>query len=77
MTRRWCVHSDSRCDPFLQLANVLLVDKNPYSDIKIVDFGFSKHFNNGSEMKTRLGTRDYIAPEVRLWSPSACITLPR
>ena len=46
---------------------MLAKDKLKFEQIKIIDFGLSKHFVKGSEtkkMKTSIGTETYAAPEV-------------
>jgi calcium-dependent protein kinase len=51
----------------LKLENFLLREKDVPMDscvIKIADFGLSKSFKNGDEFTTKVGTPNYIAPEV-------------
>ena len=40
-------------------------------NLKIADFGFSSHVgkNNGTLLKTRLGTESYMAPEILIGKP--------
>ena len=49
---------------FLKLENVLFDVDGPDAELKVCDFGLSKHFKTGKHMHTLLGTPFYIAPEV-------------
>ena len=44
--------------------NILFQTDEPYSDIKIIDFGLSRKYSSDQKMHTILGTPYYIAPEV-------------
>ena len=44
--------------------NILFQTDEPYSDIKIIDFGLSRKYSADQKMHTILGTPYYIAPEV-------------
>ena len=44
--------------------NILFETDEPYSDIKIIDFGLSRKYSVDQKMHTILGTPYYIAPEV-------------
>ncbi|KAJ6244714.1 serine/threonine-protein kinase fhke-related [Anaeramoeba flamelloides] len=43
--------------------NVLMVSSSD-TDIKLTDFGFSRAFSKKESMYTRLGTENYVAPEI-------------
>jgi len=44
--------------------NILFQTDEPYSEIKIIDFGLSRKYSSDQKMHTILGTPYYIAPEV-------------
>jgi len=49
----------------LKPENVLFKDKSDDSEIKIIDFGLSRHDDeNAGVMNTKVGTPYYVAPEV-------------
>lgn len=48
----------------MQAENILLKDNDPYSLVKITDFGLSKEISKASCVKTICGTLNYVAPEV-------------
>lgn len=48
----------------LKPQNILLTCAQPLGDIRIVDFGLSRHVNSTSEVREILGTPEYVAPEV-------------
>jgi len=60
-----CCHRNHVVHRDLKPENFLLVSKDPDSDLKVIDFGLSKRFEDGEVMKARVGTPYYIAPEVR------------
>lgn len=55
------------------MKNLLVVDKPPGNDwwVKISDFGISKRSADGHQAYStvNIGTQEYMAPEVRLFSP--------
>lgn len=52
------VHRDVKPD------NYLFKNADPYSPIKLIDFGLSKKYQIGNKMTSVLGTPYYVAPEV-------------
>ena len=44
--------------------NILLVEKEEHTNVKIIDFGFAKNMDNSLQHNTTLGTQDYMAPEM-------------
>ena len=61
------LHKHGICHRDLKPENFLYQDNKEEAEIKIIDFGLSKKFNDAevmSEMKTIVGTPFYVAPEV-------------
>lgn len=56
-------HKNGICHRDLKPENILIADKNNL-DIKVIDFGLSKHFKASDNMVDKVGTSYYIAPEV-------------
>ena len=58
----WCysriIHRD------LKLENFLFTDTSPDSQLKMIDFGLSKHFQFGKVQREAVGTPYTVAPEV-------------
>ena len=54
------LHANSICHRDLKLENILLSN----SSIKVIDFGLSKTSEDLLNMRTRIGTPYYVAPEV-------------
>jgi len=52
------VHRDIKPD------NIIFVDEKEDSNVKIIDFGLGRSFDKILSMKTRVGTCDYMSPEV-------------
>lgn len=48
----------------LKPQNILLTCTQPLGDIRIVDFGLSRHVNSTSEVREIVGTPEYVAPEI-------------
>lgn len=48
----------------LKLENFLFVNKSPDSDLKMIDFGLSKHFDLGQVHTEMVGTPYTVAPEI-------------
>lgn len=57
------MHNEGMCHRDLKLENFLFESKEPDAEIKICDFGLSMEFH-GQSMTQRLGTIEYLAPEV-------------
>ena len=58
------LHKENVCHRDLKLENILMMNSSPTSQIKIADFGLSKHFNSIDVLETLVGTVVYMAPEV-------------
>jgi calcium-dependent protein kinase len=54
---RGIVHCDVKLENFLY-------DCPGGSHLKLIDFGFSKHWKPGHQLRTKCGTTQYVAPEV-------------
>lgn len=52
------VHRDIKAE------NILFESEEPDSEIKLIDFGMSRHFTRGEDMKEQIGTVYTVAPEV-------------
>jgi calcium-dependent protein kinase len=48
----------------LKPENIMLEENKDFSQIKIIDFGFSRHFESDEIIHEKKGTPYYIAPEV-------------
>ncbi|CAD8060260.1 unnamed protein product [Paramecium sonneborni] len=48
----------------LKPENIIFISEDPQSQLKVIDFGTSRKFDNQKQMSKRLGTPYYIAPEV-------------
>ena len=48
----------------LKPENILLELKSKKQEIKLIDFGLSKYFEEDSQMTTKIGTPYYVSPEV-------------
>lgn len=49
---------------FAQLENFLFSNEDPDSELKMIDFGLSKHFKYGEVQHEAVGTPYTVAPEV-------------
>ena len=58
------LHSMDVCHRDLKLENFIFTEKGPKAEIKMIDFGFSKHYLHKEHMHEVVGTSYYIAPEV-------------
>ncbi|XP_028311833.1 serine/threonine kinase 17a like [Gouania willdenowi] len=58
----------------LKPQNVLLTSARPLGDIRIVDFGLSRHMDNITEVREILGTPEYVAPEILNYEPISTAT---
>ncbi|XP_066499100.1 serine/threonine kinase 17a like [Hoplias malabaricus] len=58
----------------LKPQNILLTCAQPLGDIRIVDFGFSRHVDSKSEVRELMGTPEYAAPEVLDYDPLSTAT---
>lgn len=48
----------------LKLENFLFTSQNPDSELKMIDFGLSKHFELGEALHDKVGTPYTVAPEI-------------
>ena len=51
-------HRDIKCE------NLLLSSTERNAEVKIIDFGLSKEFTSQYDFRQKVGTLQYIAPEV-------------
>ena len=62
------LHNEHICHRDLKPENFLLENEKPVDDpenmVKIIDFGVSRRYTPGQNMKTRVCTPYYVAPEV-------------
>lgn len=63
------MHSVNVVHRDLKPENVLLFNAKSDSDIKLCDFGFSTICEDGATLTDRLGTPNYVAPEIILKHP--------
>jgi calcium-dependent protein kinase len=47
-----------------QLENFLFSTRDEKSDLKLIDFGLSKHFEVGQKLYEKVGTPYTVAPEI-------------
>lgn len=60
------LHSKGVIHRDLKLENFLFQDKGSDSDLKMIDFGLSKHFEEGDLQTEKVGTPYSVAPEIIL-----------
>ncbi|GMI11759.1 hypothetical protein TrRE_jg12341, partial [Triparma retinervis] len=60
---RYC-HSRGIIHRDLKLENFIFEDRSPDSELKLIDFGLSKHFEHGDVQHEAVGTPYTVAPEV-------------
>jgi len=60
------IHSKGIIHRDLKLENFLFDSPGPEGELKMIDFGLSKHFKDGSKHHEPVGTRYSVAPEVIL-----------
>ena len=58
------VHEHNITHRDLKLENFLLQDQTDEADLKLIDFGLSRHFKKAEKMNVPVGTPYYVAPEV-------------
>merc|ERR1719508_457607 len=58
------LHSKNVCHRDLKLENILLMEHDPASLVKVTDFGLSKQFSSTKLLETYVGTPIYMAPEI-------------
>ena len=59
------LHERNICHRDLKPENVLFEVKGKRQEIKVIDFGLSKYFNDDNrQMTTKIGTPYYVSPEI-------------
>ena len=58
------IHNSNIVHRDIKPENILFVDKGPESDLKIIDLGLSKKFDDTRELRSKVGTPYYVSPEV-------------
>jgi len=58
------LHSKNICHRDLKLANILLMEPDPLSLLKVSDFGVSKVWSSTNVLESMVGTPAFMAPEV-------------
>jgi hypothetical protein len=58
------IHSKGIIHRDLKLENFLFTTTSPDSELKLIDFGLSKHFTHGQQHNDAVGTPYTVAPEV-------------
>lgn len=54
--------------------NIILTGPLPNCEVKLCDFGISRHLSDGADVREILGTPDYVAPEVLNYEPISLAT---
>ncbi|XP_008485147.2 serine/threonine-protein kinase 17A-like, partial [Diaphorina citri] len=57
-----------------QPQNLVLTGEYPDCDVKLCDFGISRHLSRDVDVREILGTPDYVAPEVLNYEPISLAT---
>merc|ERR1719466_526798 len=63
------LHSKNVCHRDLKLANILLMEPDPQSLLKVSDFGVSKVWSATNHLVSMVGTPAFMAPEVLALGP--------
>ena len=63
------LHSKNICHRDLKLANILLMEPDPQSLLKVSDFGVSKVWSATNHLESMVGTPAFMAPEVLALGP--------
>ncbi|KAL1138185.1 hypothetical protein AAG570_009877, partial [Ranatra chinensis] len=58
----------------LKPQNLVLTGEYPNCDVKLCDFGISRHLSKGADVREIQGTPDYVAPEVLSYEPISLAT---
>ena len=58
------LHQNNICHRDLKPENILFENRGQNAEIKIIDFGLAKCFQEEEKMKTKIGTPYYVSPEV-------------
>ena len=59
------MHNNGFTHRDIKPANIFVVERHPWFRIKVEDFSISKRIvSEQTDLRTEIGTRDYIAPEV-------------
>jgi len=60
------IHDEKVCHRDIQPENFLLKESGPFNEatVKLIDFTTAKEFGSGVEMKTKICTLHYVAPEI-------------
>jgi len=58
------IHEHNITHRDLKLENFLLQDRTDEAELKLIDFGLSRHFKKAEKMTVPVGTPYYVAPEV-------------
>ncbi|XP_071952738.1 death-associated protein kinase 1-like [Antedon mediterranea] len=67
------LHSKNICHLDLKPENIMMQSAN-CTKIKLIDFGLSRLLSSEEEIRTMLGTPEFIAPEVVNYEPLGCAT---
>ncbi|CAJ1943006.1 unnamed protein product [Cylindrotheca closterium] len=59
-----CMHTSEVAHRDLKPQNLLLSSKENHTEVKIIDFGFSRRVHTPQSLTSRCGTPHYVAPEI-------------